>query len=118
MRLILISHNDQVTHLECEGEVTYSQLTQERDPLEEILGSALWHRNVLLGLEKTTYIDSSGVSWLLHAHRQFTRSGGRLVLHSLSPMVQQVLQLLKLTKLFHVAADAHEALQLTQGAKT
>jgi anti-anti-sigma factor len=117
MRLTLLSHTDHVTCLECEGEITYSQLPPDKDPLEEVIGPGLWRRSALLSLEKVTYIDSSGVSWLLHAHREFARSGGRLVLHTLSPMVQQVLQLLKLNKLFTVAADEREALQLAQGAQ-
>jgi anti-anti-sigma factor len=118
MRLNLISHNDQITRLECEGDVTYTHVTPEKNPLEEVLGSTIWHRCILLSLEKTTYIDSSGVSWLLHAHRQSQRSGGRLILHSLSPMVEQVLRLLKLLNLFTVSANEPEALQLAQRAKT
>ena len=117
MRLTLLSHTDQVTRLECDGDVTYSQLASDKDPMEEVIGPTIWKRCVLLSLEKTTYIDSSGVSWLLHAHRESAKSGGRLVLHSLSPMVQQVLQMLKLMKLFTIAADEPEALQLAQGAK-
>jgi anti-anti-sigma factor len=117
MRLTLISHTDQVTRLECEGQVTQQELTMDHDPLEAVMGPSLYQRCVLLSLEKTSYIDSSGVSWLLRGHKQFERSGGRLVLHSLSPMVRQVLHLLKLTTLLHVAADEREALPLAQGAK-
>jgi anti-anti-sigma factor len=118
MRLTLISHNDQVTRIECEGDVTYTHVTPEKNPLEEIVGSIIWNRCILLSLEKTTYIDSSGVSWLLQARRQSTRAGGRLVLHSLSPMVEQVLRLLKLLSQFTIAANEAEALQLAQGAKS
>src|SRR6478672_3496593 len=105
MRLTLLSHTDQMTRLECEGQVTQNEFTADLDPLEAIMGAAIYRRCALLGLEKTSYIDSSGVSWLLRAHKQFERSGGRLILHSLSPMVQQVLHLLRLTTLLNIAAD-------------
>ena len=118
MRLTLVSHTDQVTRLECEGEVTQFQFDPDKDPLEAVMGVTIYHRCVLLSLEKTTYIDSSGVSWLLGAHKQFERNGGRLILHSVSPMVRQVLQLLKLTSILTIAADEPEAMQLAQGAKT
>ena len=118
MHLTLLSHNDQVTRLECEGEITHYQFTADKNPLEDILGQIIFRRCVLLSLEKTAYIDSSGVSWLLGAHKQFERNGGRLILHSVSPMVRQVLQLLKLTSILTIAADEPEAMQLAQGAKT
>jgi anti-anti-sigma factor len=117
MRLTLASHTDQLTRLECEGEVTQHELTSDKDPLETVMGTTIFRRCVLLSLDKTTYIDSSGVSWLLHGHKEFERSGGRLVLHSLSPMVRQVLNLLKLTTILHVADDEVEALHMAQGAK-
>lgn len=117
MRLTLISHTDQVTRLECEGEVTQFDLPAGQNPLEEFMGAVIYRHCVLLSLEKTTYIDSSGVSWLLGAHKQFERNGGRLILHSVSPMVLQVLMLLKLTAILTVVADEREALQLAQGAQ-
>ena len=74
MRLTLASHTDQLTHLECEGDVTQHEFTAEQDPLESVLGPNIYRHCVLLSLDKTTYIDSSGVSWLLHGHKEFERS--------------------------------------------
>ena|SRR5262245_58816720 len=117
MRLTLLSHSDQLTRLECEGEVTQFQFIPGQDPLQEVLGPNIFRRSTLLCLDKTTYVDSSGVSWLLSSHKQFERSGGKLVLHSIPPTVLQVLRLLKLTSLLNIAADEAEALQKLQGAK-
>ncbi len=66
---------------------------------------------MLLNLEDSNYIDSSGVGWLLRCNKRFREAGGRLVLHSVPPLALQVFQVLKLDKLFHVAADAETARQ-------
>jgi anti-anti-sigma factor len=116
MRLTLLSHTDQVTRLECEGEITQHALPKDHNPLEDPLGPAIYRRHVLLNMEKTPYIDSSGIGWLLGAHKRFERDGGRLILHSVPPAIGQVLQLLRLTSLLHVAADEPEAVQRAGGA--
>jgi anti-anti-sigma factor len=117
MRLTLVSHTDQVTRLDCEGEITQHALPRDRDAFEDLLGPAIYRRQVLLNLEKVPYVDSSGISWLIGSHKRFERDGGRLILHSIPPAVGQVLRLLKLTTLLHVAADEREALQRAAGAK-
>ncbi|HEY1376751.1 MAG TPA: STAS domain-containing protein [Gemmataceae bacterium] len=117
MRLTLISHTDQVTRLECEGEITQYALPKERDAFEDLLGPAIYRRQVLLNMEKTPYTDSSGISWLIGSHKRFERDGGRLIIHSVPPAVGQVLRLLKLNTLLHVAADEAEAVQRAGGAQ-
>ena len=117
MRLTLLSHSDQITRLECEGDITQYQFTPGKDPVQDLLGPYIYRQSVLLSLEKTTYIDSSGISWLIGTHKQFERAGGRLILHSLTPMVMQVVQLLKLNTILTIAANEADARQLAQGAK-
>ena len=48
----------------------------------------------------------------------WTRQGGRLILHSVSPAVLQVLKLMQLKTILTIVADEQEAVQLAQGAKT
>jgi anti-anti-sigma factor len=119
MRLTLTSQSDRHAHLECEGEITQYQFTPGRDPLLDVLGPYIYRLGVLLGLEKTSYVDSSGISWLLSAHKQFRSAGGRLVLHSVPPSVRQVFELLKLHTVLTVAADAAEGQKkLAEGVPT
>lgn len=115
MQLKLVSHNDQMTRLAFEGEITQHALQHDLDPLESIIGSTIYQRRALVNMEQASYVDSSGISWLLGAHKRFERNGGRLILHSIPPAVVQVLQLLKLNSLLHVAADEREALQRAGG---
>jgi anti-anti-sigma factor len=109
MRLTLVSHSDRVTRLECEGDITQHSLPADRDLFADLLGPAIYRRQVLLNMEKASYIDSSGISWLLGAHKRFERDGGRLTLHSVPPTVAQVLHLMKLTTFLHVATDERQA---------
>jgi len=109
MRLTMVSHTDQVTRLQCEGEITQFDIPTDRDPFQDTLGPVIYRRRVLLDMEKAEYIDSSGIGWLLAAHKRFQREGGRLILHSVPPAVEQVLRLLKLNTLLTIAADEREA---------
>ena len=118
MRLTMASHTDQLTRVLSNGEITQYVISSDPDPFDELLGSAIYRHHVLLNLENTPYIDSSGISWLLGAHKRFERGGGKLVLHSLPPAVDQVLRLLKLTSLLHVAVGEPEAIQIAAEAKT
>jgi anti-anti-sigma factor len=65
---------------------------------------------VLLDLSRTDYINSTGISWLIQAHKQLGKMGGVLVLHSLSPQVRSALELVNLLSVFKVAADRTAAL--------
>jgi stage II sporulation protein AA (anti-sigma F factor antagonist) len=118
MRLTMLSHTDQVTRLECEGDITQQTLSHTADPFEDSLGSAIYGRQALVNMEKASYVDSSGIGWLLGAHKRFERGGGKLILHSVPPAVGQVLGILKLTTLLHVATDEQEAIRRAGEAKT
>ena len=113
MKLNLVSQNGQVAQVTCEGRVT--QLVPDHDePLVALLGPGCFSRTVLLDLAKADYIDSSGISWLLIAHKHFLEGGGKLVLHSLSPRVTEVFNLLRLPSVLNLAPDEATARALVQ----
>ena len=56
-------------------------------------------------MEKTRFIDSSGIGWLMVSHKRFLGAGGRLVLHSVPPMIAQVLRLLNLHTILAIEPD-------------
>jgi len=79
------------------------------EPFEKPLGPRPFERQVLLSLEPATFIDSSGIAWLLRSSKRFLRCGGRLILHSLSPRVAEVIRVLRIRPLPHIAGDEAEA---------
>src|SRR5690606_7431089 len=74
MHLRLIADEGYLVRVACEGEIRY----EGHDPLGDLLGPEGFTRTVLLDLEGTTYLESSGISWLLIAQKHFVEAGGRL----------------------------------------
>jgi anti-sigma B factor antagonist len=98
------------------GKITQNDFGQGIEPLAQLLGPDVYQRTVLLNLAESDYIDSSGVGWLLSSHKRFREAGGSLVIHSLSPMVSQILRVLKMEQVLQVAPDASSARALACGA--
>jgi anti-anti-sigma factor len=113
MKLILESSAEGFVKLRCEGHINGT--LGGDNPLEEILGMGCYSCKVLLNLERATSITSTGVAWLVRCHKNFDRSGGMLVLHTVPPTIDHVLRLLNMHTLLHVADDDKQALSLATG---
>jgi anti-anti-sigma factor len=113
MKIVKLENLDGVVRLVCEGEVTQQTLGTGRDVLRDVLGPDGFSGKVLFSLQKTTYLDSSGISWLLIGHKHFVQAGGKLVIHSAPPLVDQVLRLLKMQMVLNLAADENSARELS-----
>ena len=83
--------------------------------MEALLGPGAFGRKVLLNLEKTTYIDSSGLSWLFVCYKSFMQAKGKFVLHTIPGRVYQVLQIVRLPSVIPVAPDEATARSLALG---
>ena len=75
------------------------------NPLERLLGPGWAGYRILLDLGRTTFIDSAGIGWLLSSQKQFRMKGGSIVVHSITPRVRQILDLLRVGKAVPLAAD-------------
>jgi anti-anti-sigma factor len=117
MKLTLVSNDGPVARVACEGKLTEEVGAVAEDPLEQLLGPDGYGRKVLLDLGRTDYVDSSGVSWLIVAHKHFKEAGGRLVVHSVRGPVESIFDLLHLHEVLNVAADETAALALAEGRK-
>lgn len=82
--------------------------------LESMLGAEVFARRVLVDLNYVDFLDSSGVGWLLGAHRRFRSAGGALILHSVPPVVDHTLKILRMDQVLRMAKDEAEALSLVQ----
>ncbi len=112
MKLTLRFNENTVVGLLCEGQITLAHLNPGVDQLEQAAGIGVYGRRVLVNLEKTSYIDSAGVGWLMSCHKRFRENGGRMVLYNIPPLVRQTLDLLKLNRIFALAADEALARQM------
>jgi anti-anti-sigma factor len=114
MKLNVLSSEGGIAHVECTDDLTMLEVTGN-DPLDRLLGPGCYARTVLLCLAKASYIDSAGIGWLVMCHKHFIDGGGRLIVHSLAPMVSHAFEVLGLNAMLSVAANEAAARVLAVG---
>ena len=102
------TERDGLTCVAIAGRITFATLEPGQDPLTAQVPD-IYSRRIVFDLAGTEYIDSTGVSWLLTCHKKCRETGGKLVLHSITPLVKQVLGVLRLDRVLHVAESAEQA---------
>ena len=105
MELSVVSLEPGLIRLACSGEITANHLIGNPDPLGKLLGPDVYGQRIMLGLQQARFIDSAGVGWIVNSHRKFVERGGRLVLYSIPPLIEQTLQLLKVGRLVPLAGE-------------
>lgn len=109
MELSIVEDTPEKVRLAVRGKVNFREVSPTSDMFSEMLGESIYARPVWLDMSGVDYIDSSGIGWLITCHKRFRQAGGRLVLHSLSPIVSNVMKVLKLERLLEFAgADGCE----------
>jgi anti-anti-sigma factor len=117
MELSTVSDDGHVLRLRASGRITQEKIAPSSDELGDLLGVGGYARRVVLNLADVDFIDTSGISWLLARHKRFRQASGKLVLHSLMPMVLEVLKVLRLHRVFHLADNEPAAVALVQGGQ-
>jgi stage II sporulation protein AA (anti-sigma F factor antagonist) len=74
--------------------------------------------NMVLNCEGIDYISSSSLGAVFSVYRELHRAGRQLILASLQPSLLEVLQMVRVDRLFKVVPDEETALSLLAGAKT
>ena len=118
MAVTLVSNDGDVVRLQADGKITHYHTAGEPDPFRTLIGPDPFSRKAVMNMEGLSFIDSSGIGWLLASHKRFRKSGGSLVLHSLPDPVLLTLEVLRLHVVLNIAADEDAALELARnGAK-
>lgn len=85
--------------------------------LDEVLAAAVEQcSQVLIGLERCDFIDSSGIAVILRAHNRMEEEGNRLVVYAPTDQVLRVLSMTGLTQNSLVFSTAEEALSALDGS--
>ncbi len=94
-----------------DGEITSRDFlgNDGKNPLEGALGPTWASHNILLSLEKTNFIDSAAIGWLIDCQRESKQAGGRLVIHSAPPRVGDLFRLLKLRTALNIQESEESA---------
>ena len=115
MKLSIANDDGQRVEVAVSGRVTQEDFGAIHEPLAQLLGPNAYGRTIRLDLSDTSYLDSSGVSWLLTCHKRIREAGGKLSLHNPHPTVANVLKVLRLEKVLDVE-QANSAPPSTGGA--
>lgn len=120
MKLSIDSDDGYTVNLKIAGNVNQQEIAMLADPVSDLLGPEAYRRRVCMDLGNAGFLDSSGINWLILSHKRFREQGGRLVLHSLPPMVMNVIKILKMQKVFDIADSPQAALVLAtaEGSKS
>jgi len=102
MKLSIAKDDGQSVDVSVSGSVTQRELSPYQEPLVELLGPSAYGRRIRLDLRETSYVDSSGVGWLLACHKRMKQAGGKLTLRDPHPTVANTLKMLKLEKVLEI----------------
>jgi anti-anti-sigma factor len=118
MQLSIVSLDGDFCRVASEGDISLIDQIRANNPLEKLLGQGCFSRKILFNIEKSSYIDSSGVSWLIKCHKLCQAEGGKLFIHSIPPTVMGILKLLRMDQVLTLVEDDQAATQLAQGETT
>lgn len=113
---MLLSHQVQndVDVVTLSGRLILKDAAEVRERLRAIIENG--QNRLLLDLGGLTFIDSSGCSVLISAFKAMRARDGRLALCNLTPEVQSLIELTRLTEIFEIFPDASRALAELQGS--
>jgi anti-anti-sigma factor len=118
MELNVLDEKNGVLHLELVGGVFDVHTSMRDEPLKPLLGAKGYGQQVVMNLERTTTVNSMGLSWLIVSHRRFDEAGGRLVLYSVPPPVMETMAIMRLNTLLDLAEDEATARKHIEEAKS
>jgi anti-anti-sigma factor len=97
---------DDVIKVAAEGQITEADFrTEDRNPLEAIVGASWATSSILLDMSAVTFIATTGIGWLLKCNGRCHAEGGALALFGLTPTVAGVFRALRLACVLTIAAD-------------
>jgi anti-sigma B factor antagonist len=113
----LISMKFKVDHKEKVAIITSSVEKLDAIQAPELKGEIVMlnkegHRNIILDLSETRYIDSSGLSAVLVGNRMCTESSGSFVICGLQDNVNKLISISQLDKILKITPTLNEAVDL------
>lgn len=107
MELQQRSDDGQVLHVAVIGSLTPDH--PEDDPLAEQFGDDVYRRRIMIDLERSAMISSPGIGWLLKWSRKSREAGGKVVFHSVPPLVMQALKIVMVHRVLTLVEDEEAA---------
>jgi anti-sigma B factor antagonist len=106
-----VSHHDVAGHTVCviapHGEIDASKAPAMTARFNELLGAG--QQNFVIDLAGVTFIDSSGISSIVHLFKRVRIGHGDVKLAAVRPEVLKVLTLIRLDRVFEIHIDVATA---------
>lgn len=99
-----------VTVIDAAGRITLGEATNAlRDTFRELVAEG--HKNMVLNLAETAYMDSSGIGELVATLAPVSAQGGGVRLLNLSPRVKELLKMTNVITLFQTFTEEDAAVR-------
>ena len=99
---------DAITILDIQGEIDLYNAPEIKDIIQKLIEAQ--KNNVIINLEKISYIDSSGIGALISSLSNLKKYQGGLKIINVYASVKKVFELTKLTGFFEIYESEAEAL--------
>jgi len=80
-----------------------------RDTLKQIAEQK--KNNMIINLEKVTYLNSTALGVLISAHANFVKRNGKIILTNVSKSIENIFVITKLTMVFNICETLEEAIK-------
>lgn len=111
LRLVEKSLRPGCHEIQVEGEIDLAVADRLREALEE---AAAEHDQILIGLQRCEFIDSTAIAVIIQAHNEMAARGQRVVVYGACSQVLRILSVTGLTKNGLVFETADEALSASE----
>lgn len=99
-----------VTIVDLDGRITLGESTGAlREELRLLLAGGT--KNIILNMQKVSYVDSAGLGELVGAYTTATNQGGSVKLLHLQGKMKDLMQITKLHTIFAAFDDEHQAVE-------
>jgi anti-sigma B factor antagonist len=105
---INIRELDKIVVLDINGEIDLYNAPEIKSKISDLMESA--KNDIIINLEKVSYIDSSGIGVLISSLSNLKKTGGSLKIINVFASVRKVFELTKLTSFFDIYDSEEEAL--------
>eukprot|EP00494_Astrolonche_serrata_P005878 UN05895 len=100
---------DSVVILEIQGEIDLYNAPEIKDAIQRLIDEQKY--NIIINLEKVSYIDSSGIGALISSLSNLKKYQGSLKIINVYASVKKVFELTKLTSFFEIYDSEDKALE-------
>ena len=111
MNVRFVDSNDNWTQFQIVGDITNTAISGTGSgPLAPLdLPDDKLTKHILFDLSDATFLDSSGIGWLLSVNRAAKEQGFLVVVHSVPPLIQRVFGMMKLSQVIPLVENFDEA---------